>query len=105
MLRKVKVGFNGAAGDHPRKLLNSRELALGFWASMGPRVITRGNALLRRHAAAHRWLQWGRPGPGVECGFNGAAPVQQQVAELVASMGPRVITRGNAISRAAPLDE
>ena len=56
--------FNGAAADQPRKVDASlaREHGPRRDASMGPRLISRGNVAVGRHdrRAADVRLQWGR---------------------------------------------
>jgi len=52
--------FNGAATDQSRKCSQpSRPYRAGI-ASMGPRLISRGNMAKRAHVAQGIRLQWGR---------------------------------------------
>ena len=85
------AGFNGAATNQPRK---SPHLVVDFdrlLASMGPRLISRGNMRRPRGCGPRR------------TSFNGAAADQPRkfaaapdlLAGVKASMGPRLISRGN----------
>ncbi len=84
-------GFNGAAARQPRKRrMRVHCPALGGIASMGPRLVSRGNS--GRSPAAHRCRR-----------FNGAAARQPRKRRedsaggqpYLASMGPRLVSRGN----------
>ena|SRR5947208_6313590 len=52
--------FNGAAADQPRKFEGLRPADRAFLASMGPRLISRGNPRMVVRSAIHESLQWGR---------------------------------------------
>ena len=69
--RKLSWCFNGAAADQPRKLRSLEAGGERDAASMGPRLISRGNRYL----------------------------VASGLSRQYASMGPRLISRGNFVVR------
>ena len=85
--------FNGAAVDRPRKCPQcSCNRTNKNIASMGPRSIDRGNAIVILNATTKAWLlQWGRG--------RSTAEIQELKRNdrraFKASMGPRSIDRGN----------
>src|ERR1700730_16532717 len=60
-------------------------------ASMGPRLVSRGNKWWIRYKAAGKWLQWGRDLLAAEIW----QVVRERWAQYAASMGPRLVSRGN----------
>ncbi len=89
MLMPQSTGFNGAAARQPRKRGYCRHIPESVPASMGPRLVSRGNSANPAAQSSHRMrLQWGRGSSAAEtppiqlrnhrtgCGFNGAAARQ-----------------------------
>src|SRR5207244_3838231 len=86
-----RAGFNGAANSHSRKCRRAEESHQRIVASMGPRILTRGNynGTLAAAIAAGS--------------FNGAANSHSRKwfgqrrsrCTVLASMGPRILTRRN----------
>ncbi len=86
------MGFNGAATLQSRKWEALRKLPHCVeWASMGPRLFSRGNWMAMRFWRDEKLLQWGRDSSVAEMSF----PVFGSHHVLHASMGPRLFSRGN----------
>ena len=91
------IGFNGATADQPWRVYEMSKRPSPVAASMGPRLISRGEPTPTT----------GYSGPWLS--FNGATADQPWRAErrvdplekLRASMGPRLISRGEARADAA----
>src|ERR1700730_1595536 len=115
-LRRGASGFNGATRVHAWKLDSERQVNVTFWASMEPRVFTRGNdavpfstdGLISCFNGATRVHAW-KPGqwywvkePKYQLQWSHACSRVETIAvnvpitdEIMASMEPRVFTRGN----------
>ena len=76
--------FNGAATFQPRNVVHLNDVGSGDFASMGPRLFSRGMAASWSIRSRQCWLQWGRDFSAAECrrschrwawwmSFNGAA--------------------------------
>src|SRR5213592_739488 len=83
--------FNGAAADQPRKYSPLRTNGPTFEASMGPRLISRGNG--DRSVHARRQVR-ASMGPRLITRGN-VLHGQYYMKPVSASMGPRLISRGN----------
>ena len=116
MERRSVESFNGAAAFQPRRALNDHSPGGRGAASMGPRLFSRGETRCGLADTLTPLLQWGRgfsaaesaihwPRCTVWTSFNGAAAFQpRRVADVrplqlvtpVASMGPRLFSRGES---------